>query len=237
MPFALSGKHILITSGPTHAPIDAVRFISNRSSGRLGRRIAEEALGRGARVTMVCGPGGSTPNRVDMTAGELARLTVHPITTVGDLLEVLEPICTADDSPDAVVLAMAVLDYVPAEPSGVKTPSGQDVWHLALVRTPKVIRRVRSWLPDAFLVEHKLEVAVPEPRLIERAMASMRSNRADAIVANDLDLIRGDVHPALLLEPDGSVRGRPGTKGEIACALCDLLADRLDGEARAASGT
>ena len=71
-----AGKHILITSGPTRANLDAVRFISNRSSGRLGRKMALEALGRGAQVTFVAGPDSVVPAPEDLIEEDRARLRV-----------------------------------------------------------------------------------------------------------------------------------------------------------------
>jgi phosphopantothenoylcysteine synthetase/decarboxylase len=218
---ALHDQHILVTSGPTRADIDAVRFISNRSSGRLGCHIVTEALERGARVTMVAGPESAVP------AEPHERLRVVPVVTVEDVMDAMERELTARGAPGAVVHAMAVLDYVPARRESGKTPSGRQEWTIPLVRTPKVIRHIRGWAPGVLLVQFKLEVDVTEEQLRETALASAARNRADLVVANDLVRIGRDRHPALLLDADGNTLARPGTKGEIAAALCEALAERL----------
>lgn len=247
----LAGKHILITSGPTRANLDAVRYISNRSTGRLGCRIAIEALRCGAQVTMVVGPESAVPAREDLSEDERARLRVLHVETVPDLIETLEAELTgaasipsstlspssslspraegggAEGRPDAVLHAMAVLDYVPEVSKDEKTPSQQESWDIRLVRTPKVIRMIRDWAPDAYLVEFKLEVGKPEQELREVALASLHGNRADLVVANDLTQIRDETHPALIIAPDGAVVARPATKTEIASQLCDILAKAL----------
>jgi len=223
----LAGRRILVTSGPTRADLDAVRFISNRSSGRLGCRIVREALARGAAVTLVAGPQSAVPRPDELSAEEAERLRVLRIETVPDLMGTLEEELTGPEPPEAVVHAMAVLDYVPDASRAEKTPSGQKSWDIRLVRTPKVIRRIKEWAPETFLVEFKLEVGEPEDRLREIALASLRTNRADLVVANDLTRIRDETHPALIISPEGHVLAGPATKTDIARALCDILATAL----------
>ncbi|MFO8006878.1 MAG: phosphopantothenoylcysteine decarboxylase [Candidatus Brocadiia bacterium] len=218
----LTGRRILITSGPTRADLDAVRYVSNRSTGRLGAAMAAGALGRGAEVVLIAGPNSALPDR-----GNEGRLQVVDIETVPDLLEALEAELTGPQSPDAVLHAMAVLDYLPAEPQAGKKPSGEEEWTIRLVRGPKVIKSIRRWAPEALLVQFKLEVGVDDEELRRRALESLRANRADLAVANDLSRIRGETHPVLVIDPRGRVLARPATKGEIARALCDLLAERL----------
>lgn len=223
----LAGRHILVTSGPTRADIDAVRYVSNRSSGRLGCRIALEALRRGAQVTLMAGLHSARPDPKELSEEEGTRLRVREVETVADLMAALKEELMRPEPPHAVLHAMAVLDYVPARPSAEKTPSGREEWVVRLVRTPKVIRHVKEWAPGALLVEFKLEVGRSEAELREAALASVRANDADLVVANDLERIRDEVHPALILAPDGQALARPSTKAEIARALCDLLAERL----------
>ncbi len=222
----LQDSHILVTSGPTRGNIDAVRYISNRSSGWLGARIALEALSRGARVTLIAGPSSVTPQRRELTAEEADRLRIVDIETVDDLTHRLQEELTREP-PDAVIHAMAVLDYVPAAPVEDKTPSGRDEWTVRLVKTPKVIRRIRDWAPHTCLVAFKLEVGLNEEELTRQAMAVLRASNADFVVANDLTSIRNEAHPAILLDADGRAVAHPETKGEIARALCRLLAAKL----------
>jgi phosphopantothenoylcysteine synthetase/decarboxylase len=223
----LAGKRVLVTSGPTRAPLDPVRYISNRSSGRLGCRIATEALGRGAHVTLVAGPESVVPARQDLSEDEWSRLRILPVETVPDLIETLQHELTGPAPPDAVVHSMAVLDYVPETASAEKTPSGRNEWEIRLVMTPKVIQNIKDWAPKTYLVQFKLEVGKTDERLREIALASLLANRADLVVANDIQRIRDEEHPALIIAPDGTVLARPATKTEIARALCDLLARQL----------
>ena len=227
MPDNLSGKRILITSGPTRADIDPVRYISNRSSGRLGSKIAVEALALGARVTLVAGPDSATPPREQLSADEWGRLHVLPVETVTDLLQTLERELTGREHCDAVVHAMAVLDYVPAHTETDKVPSRKDTWTVELVRTPKVIREIKVWSPRSFLVGFKLEAGKTEERLREAGAASLRQNKADLVVANDLSQIRDERHPALIIGTGGNIVSRPQTKSEIARELCRILIQAL----------
>ena len=224
---SLTGKRILMTSGPTRANLDAVRYISNRSSGRLGCRIAIEALALGARVTLVAGPESAVPGREDVSADEWARLRIVTIETVFELLQALEKELTARERYDAVLHAMAVLDYVPEKPETEKVPSTKETWTLRLVRTPKVIRQIKVWSPRTFLVGFKLEVHKSEDRLREIGAASLRQYRADLVVVNDLAQIHDEAHPARIIGSGGNVLARPRTKSEIARDLCRILAEAL----------
>ncbi len=212
-------RRILITSGPTRASLDAVRFISNRSTGRLGCALAEEALARGAEVTLVAGPESHVP-------AEQRGLAVARIETVQDLIHALET-RLAGGRYDAVIHAMAVLDYVPASPEQGKVRSGRDEWTLRLTRTPKVISKIRGWAPGALLVGFKLEVGADEEGLRCAALESMDASGADLSVANDLEEIGEERHPALIIGPDGKILARPDTKAEIARSLCDILSEEL----------
>lgn len=227
MDASLAGRRVLVTSGPTRGNIDAVRYVTNRSSGRLGCRIAAEALRRGAVVTLVAGPRCPVPSAPDVSDEEAARLHVLPVVTVGDLMALMERELLSGARPEVIIHAMAVLDYVPEIISDEKVPSGRQHWDIRLVRTPKVIRRIKSWAPKAFLVEFKLEVGATEGQLREVAIASMHMNRADLVVANDLSNIGEDTHAAQIIAPDGAILARPTTKDEIAVQLCDVLAERL----------
>ena len=161
MTCSLAGKRLLITSGPTRADVDAVRYISNRSTGRLGACIATEALRRGAHVALVAGPGSAAPQGPQLSADERGRLRVVPIVTVPDLLAALEGELRASaPPPDAVLHAMAVLDYVPEQASARKTPSGREAWHIRLIPTPKVIRRIKEWAPGTGAEEYIVSATI-----------------------------------------------------------------------------
>jgi len=224
----LKDRRVLITSGPTRAPLDAVRYISNRSSGRLGCRIAVEALRCGADVTFIAGPDSLRPSMVELSDEERSHLTELPITTVDDLLGVVERHMFSAERPDIIIHAMAVLDYVPESASTTKTPSGKAEWNVRLMRTPKVVRQMRNWGAHLFIVQFKLEVGVSEGQLREVAIASLWRNGTDLVVANDLQKITETEHPAIILDPDGATLGRPVTKDEIAEQLCAIIAERME---------
>src|SRR5256714_8427210 len=104
----LAGRTILVTAGPTHEPIDPVRFIGNHSSGRMGYAVAREAAARGARVVLVSGPVGIAPP---------PGVDVVPVTTADEMLDAG---LTRGDRADAVVKAAAVADWRPAGVAGQK---------------------------------------------------------------------------------------------------------------------
>jgi len=201
------------------APIDAVRFIANRSSGALGRWIGTRAVERGAHVTFVYGARSLTPPAHP-------RLRLVEISTVDDLLRVMERELSGGHY-DAVIHAMAVLDYVPARAVEEKVASGRDEWTVRLVRTPKVITRIKRWAPDVLLFGFKLEVGTSEPELISVAYESLKRNDADFVVANDLTQIDGERHVAHIVDSEGKVRARCETKREIADELTKLIAAEL----------
>jgi phosphopantothenoylcysteine synthetase/decarboxylase len=227
----LTGKHLVVTSGPTWAPVDAVRYLTNRSSGQVGARIARESLRRGAHVTLIAGRGSVLPGPNELTDEERARFRVVQIETVPELIAALEAELPGDPQPDAVIHAMAVLDYVPAGARSEKVPSGLAEWTVALVPAPKAIRTVRALAPRALLVQFKLEVAVTDDALRATAAESLGANDADLVVANDLARIHGESHPALVIDASGEVLCRPASKEAIAVCLCDLVADRLSVDA------
>ncbi len=217
----LRGKRILITSGPTRAPLDAVRFLSNKGSGRTGALIAELAVRAGASVTYVYGRGAQLPQ---IRARGRDHLRLVPVETVDDLVHVFQ-----EELPtgyDAVVHPMAVLDFVPESVRQEKVGS-EEVWVLRLVPTPKAIQLVKELSPRTFLVGFKLEVGKSTDELVRLAHDSLRRNRADVMVANDLvDIDRG-VHRGYFVGPDGNVLRVAEGKEGIARAVVELLEERL----------
>lgn len=125
----LTGKRVLILSGPTHEYLDTVRYIGNASSGRMGKALAEEALARGAWVDFVTGP---------VASEQLPRnkaLDIHPIVSAKEMLDQAE-ICFK--KADIVIFAAAVADYRPAEPSGSKLPKHPEGFNVKLVCNPDI---------------------------------------------------------------------------------------------------
>ncbi len=218
----LEGRRVLITSGPTRGHIDRVRFITNKSTGRLGMMIAERALEARAQVTFVYGKGSLTP-------GPHPALSLVEIETVSDLLSALERELAAKPH-DAIIHLMAVLDYEPVRFTPGKTPSGKEEWVVRLRPTPKVISRMKEWAPEALLVGFKLEDRCTDDELIAEAVALAKRNDASFVVANNLSEIERGRHRGLFVAPDGSLLAEVVGKDAIATAVIDLLGERLGGE-------
>ncbi len=170
----LSAKRVLVTAGPTHEPIDPVRFIGNRSSGRQGLAIVEELLAQGARVELVLGP-------VQLTPKPHPRLRVHPVQTAREMYEA----CTAHwPDCDAGILVAAVADYRPAEVATEKIKKGaggDEGLQLALVRNPDIAATLGARkAPHQQLIGFALETNDG----LANAGAKLARKRLDAIVLN-----------------------------------------------------
>lgn len=214
---------VLITGGPTRAYLDAVRFLTNESTGRLGVELAAAALSRGWDVHYLRGRGSAAPQSVlDPAAG---GLTVEEIETVDELLAAVRRE-VGGRRYDAVIHGMAVLDFVPAKVRPGKTSSREE-WHVRLVPSPKVIALVKDLDPDVFLVGFKLEAGVDEAALLAAARASLAANRAGLVVANTLESVRAGVHEAYLVPADGSPPERVVGKAAVARRVIERVADAL----------
>jgi len=224
---SLQDRRILVTSGPTRAPLDAVRFFTNKSTGRLGSLIAEAAVQGGADVTFVYGRGSDTPA---VRGGQRDHLRLVPVDTVDDLIAVLEQ--ELPTHYDAVVHAMAVLDFAPAEVREEKTSSELSEWVVRLIPTPKAARLVKDLAPETFFVGFKLEVGKQKADLIEIAKEWRTHNRADLVIANDLRDIERGTHIGYFVGADGKVADIAEGKEAIARTLVDLLGRRLEEKQR-----
>ncbi|MDI3299089.1 MAG: phosphopantothenoylcysteine decarboxylase [Bacillota bacterium] len=213
--------HLVVTGGPTEAPLDEVRFLSNRSSGRTAAAIARQALARGWDVTFVHGPGSALPE------GGEGWLRLVAVRTVADLAAALERLLRDSRHPvDALVHAMAVLDFEPerSEPGKV---SSREEWWVRLVPTPKVVERVRRWAPGVFLVAFKLEATEEPERLAEAARAAAERSGADLVVANSLREVGPERHVTYVVDPRGGEARRCGSNEELATLLLDRIAAHL----------
>lgn len=218
----LKGKKVAITSGPTHAAIDAVRSISNRSTGRLGVALAEECLRQGAKVTFYHGAGSLLPVR-------RPGLKIIEIETVEDLAGALKGRLPKDRY-DVFFHAMAVLDYVPAKEFKGKIKSCKESLTLRLVRTSKVIHLIKELSPDTTLVAFKLEVGDTRAQLAKAAANLMRASGADFVFANDLRSVDRGSHTGYLLDRRGEFLGPFKGKETIATTLVAAVKDTLIGE-------
>lgn len=212
----LAGVRVLITAGPTREPLDPVRFLTNRSSGRMGYALAAVAQSRGASVTLVSGP-----VSLDTPSG------VHRIdvTTASEMYEATLALAA---EADVVIGTAAVADYEPVEPSGTKIRrvEGEELT-LRLKPTRDVIGAVGELSPRPFLVAFAAETGNVE----ESAGAKLRRKNADLIVANDVsDSTIGfdvDHNRVTILASDGSrVELERASKTDIAGGILDQIVAR-----------
>lgn len=220
---AMHGKRLLITSGPTRAPLDAVRFITNKASGRLGSLIAEEAIRRGAHVTFVYGRSSQVPV---VRSSRHDHLRLIAVDTVDDLIKVFQRELPGGGY-DAVVHPMAVLDFQPDEVRPTKTGSNVEEWIVRLVPTPKAIGLVKELAPHAFLVGFKLEVGKGLRELQAIALEFLRKDHCDLVIANDLREIESGQHTGYFITPDGDIVKTVVGKEAIARELVAYLDERL----------
>lgn len=219
---SLEGVHVMITSGPTKGYIDAVRYISNTSTGKLGAMIATELLKSGACVTFLYGTGSSIPDITLLDKDCSRRLILIEIETIDDLVITIQK-KLKDNSFDTIVHAMAVLDYIPETPRSDKIRSSEDKITVTFIKTPKVIKLIRKMWPHAFFIGFKLEAGLSRDALIERAYASLIENGTDLVVANNQDEIAGNKHQAYLVNSQKKIESCCETKQDIARALVTVL--------------
>lgn len=216
----LTDKKILITSGPTRAYIDSVRYITNSSTGRLGSLIADYALKNKASVTFIYGKDSEIPRcRGLIYQARLLRLI--EFTTVSDLFSV---VCKElKKKYDIIIHLASVLDYVPDKTYKGKIKSDKGKLIIRFARTPKIVKYIRLLSPNSFLVSFKLEVGISKHELIDRAYSSLVKNKSDLVVANDLNRIKGDKHFALIIDKNKKIIATCHTKSEIAKKIIELI--------------
>jgi phosphopantothenoylcysteine decarboxylase/phosphopantothenate--cysteine ligase len=171
------GLHVLVTGGPTREYIDAIRFITNPSSGKMGVAVAQEAAARGAKVTLIYGVGMTSEPPLDMKC--------VPVVTAEDMMNaVLNDLKTCHCN--IFVGTAAVSDYTPVNKVDTKIPSGQKGLIIQLKPQPRIVQAVKDESPDTFVIGFKAEYNVPEPDLIDRAYKRVKEVGLDLIVANDV---------------------------------------------------
>jgi phosphopantothenoylcysteine decarboxylase/phosphopantothenate--cysteine ligase len=224
-PRPLAGRHVLVTAGPTVEDLDPVRFLTNRSSGKMGFAIAAEAARLGARVTLVAGPVAlATPagvTRVDVrSAGEMQR-------AVDDVLgEALQ-------GADALVMAAAVADYRPAQRLATKIKKAGDTLAIDLVRNPDILAEVGGRRRGAMPVLVGFALETGDDASVEAyARGKLASKRCDVIVANEASTaLEGDASRIRLVAREGDVIGPlAGSKRELAAHVVAAIVARLTQE-------
>ncbi len=215
----LAGRRIVVSAGGTREPIDAVRFVGNRSSGRMGVALAAEALRRGAEVTLVAANlAVPAPIGVELVETETAAELSEAVLDRGDA--------------DVVVMAAAVADYKPLSASAAKRPKDDEPWVVTLEPTRDVLqtlgeRKVEGQVLVGFAAEHG-EAG------LERARAKLERKNADLIVFNDVS--REDVgfdapdNEVVLIGAAGERRIGKAPKEAVAAGILDEIARLLEGD-------
>jgi phosphopantothenoylcysteine decarboxylase/phosphopantothenate--cysteine ligase len=219
---ALKGKRVIVTSGPTHEPIDPVRYIANRSSGKQGHAIAAAAAAAGADVTLVSGP---------VNVPDPPGVTVVKVKTAQDMQAAVTKALPAD----VAVFAAAVADWRIAKPQANKIKKGAGGSpKLALTENPDILATVahdarkRPRLVIGFAAETE--------HIIEHAKAKLARKGCDWILANDVSAeggaMGGDRNTVHLVSAQGVESWPPQSKEEVARALVTRIAETLAGAKR-----
>ncbi|WP_226005595.1 bifunctional phosphopantothenoylcysteine decarboxylase/phosphopantothenate--cysteine ligase CoaBC [Natrinema salinisoli] len=205
----LEGDHVVVTSGATSESIDPVRVITNRSSGKMGRAVANACYVRGADVTLVHdGP-------------DVPYADVREVESADEMLGATRAAC---DDTDVLVSAAAIGDYT-VETSDEKIRSGQELT-LELEPTPKLIDEIRSAHPDLPIVGFKTETSSDESAMIEQARTTLERADLAFVVANDASVMGADRTSALLVHAGDVARyegSKAGLGSEIAASIAAVL--------------
>lgn len=212
----LAGRRVVVTAGPTWEPIDPVRFIGNRSTGKMGFAVATEAFARGADVTLVVGPGTLEPPDGP---------TVVRVTTAEEMRDAVRD---AADGADAVVMAAAVADFRPDAASPAKLKKRDGTPDLRLVPTPDILAELGEQEAERVLVGFAAETDDVEAA----GRAKLEGKRLDLVVANEVGRegtgFGTDTNRAAILSSTGEDEPmREWSKRELAAAICDRLAKLL----------
>ncbi|MBK5258300.1 MAG: bifunctional phosphopantothenoylcysteine decarboxylase/phosphopantothenate--cysteine ligase CoaBC [Thermoanaerobaculia bacterium] len=216
----LEGKRILVTAGPTREAIDPVRYISNRSSGKMGYAIADAAQRRGARVTLISGPTSlATPAGVELTSITTAK-------------EMLDAVMQAAGSSQIVIKAAAVADFTPSAPADqkIKKQADRDEISIAFRKNTDILSELAKLKPRPFIVAFAAETGSLEANAREK----LAQKDADLIVANDVsDAAIGfdsDENEVLIIGRDGSQsKVERASKFAVANRILDAVIQRLHG--------
>lgn len=218
---ALDGRRVVVTAGPTREPVDAVRVLSNRSSGRTGYAIAAEAWRRGAQVTLISGP-----SALDPPAGpELVR--------VESAEDMRSAVREAIRSADVLVMSAAVADFRPAAPSAKKLKKHDGPRPIELEAAPDILLSTTADRRDGMIT---VGFALETDDARANARRKLDEKKLDLIVLNEPDASAGtgfevETNRVTLIARDDSVEELPLlTKDEVAAALLDRVARLVVGE-------
>ncbi len=209
----LAGMTVLVTAGPTREPIDPVRYVSNRSSGKMGYAMARAAAARGARVILVSGPVSlAAPQSVDLVEVETAE-------------EMYAAVHARREGVDVFIGAAAVSDYRPATSQSQKIKKHDENITIELVRTKDILASIAAIEDGPFTVGFAAETN----DVREYALSKLEKKRLDMIIANEVGEDCGfdrDDNAVDVYWPGGEQRFPVAAKSELAGSLVDLIAGR-----------
>jgi phosphopantothenoylcysteine decarboxylase/phosphopantothenate--cysteine ligase len=222
----LAGRRILITAGGTREPLDPVRFIGNRSSGKQGVALARAAVRRGADVTLVVA---NIDDGVLEADGLFGAEVVHVSTT----LELQEATLLAAGTADVVIMAAAVADYRPESVAEdkIKKETQGDTLELRLVKNPDILRELTDARREAqVVVGFAAETEQDRDALLELGRAKAARKGVDYLVVNRVGWTQGfatDGNAVIVLGADGAIVGEAeGSKGTVADRILDVVLPR-----------
>ena len=213
----LAGKKILVTAGPTREALDPVRYLTNRSSGKMGYAVAKAAARRGAEVTLVTGPTELPP----------PRFCTVPVTSAADMFEA---VTSRSDQMDVIIKAAAVADYTPLEVAGDKIKKSDTDLSIPLARTKDIL----GWLgehkkPGQFLCGFSMETR----DMLENSRKKLQKKNLDLIAANNVKVpgagFAGDTNVLTLIAPDLEEELPLLSKDEAAHRLLTVIKGRMNG--------
>lgn len=214
----LAGKKILVTAGPTREALDPVRYLTNRSSGKMGYAVAKAAARRGAEVTLVTGPTELPPPRF---------CTVVPVTSAADMFEA---VTSRSAEMDVIIKAAAVADYTPLEVASDKIKKSDTDLSIPLARTKDIL----GWLgehkkPGQFLCGFSMETR----DMLENSRKKLQKKNLDLIAANNVKVpgagFAGDTNVLTLIAPDLEEELPLLSKDEAAHRLLTVIKGRMNG--------
>jgi len=212
----LAGRRVVVTAGPTRESLDPVRFISNRSSGKMGFRLAEAAWRRGAEVMLISGP---------VALGSLPGICLQRVETTEEMADAVR---AELPQADVLIMAAAPADFRPSKPDVTKRPRGDGSLNLALEATPDILGGTRDARKEgAIIVGFALETGNAHPRAREK----LEKKALDLIVVNDaLEPGAGfevDTNRVTLISRTESKELPLMTKEQVADAILDHIESRL----------
>ncbi len=218
----LRGCKVVVTAGGTQEPIDPVRSITNRSSGKQGFAVAQAALDLGAEVTLIAGP-------VSLTTPVGARRQ-----DVGTAEEMLRAVMAAIPEADALIMAAAVADFRPSHPAGEKIKRAGGLPEIRLENTPDILQEVSRYKAANGHPRVTVGFAAESQNLLENATTKLKAKSLDLIVANDISASDAgfavDANRVTLLEPGGNVENLPLMgKDEVAEVVMERVVRKLGG--------